>query len=414
MKDHNPVSWFEVRKDSVRFRTLKWTVAILSALFLNWLYIEGLPASQGIRQLVETQPEEDVFEIELAEPEEEFEYVETNPESLENEPDDTNNISDRTQQAAQENVAGPQNNPTPFLKGDDEESPKIVEGEMPVQEQGGEPVQVYSGQPGNPSPESQEPHQQEPQPHQSEQLPQPDRMPSIDAPFLQELPQIAPPPPTPEFIDEVEPVDDIGVDLQIIKKPENEALQYSEQDGEDRTININIPPSVAEALSKAIEAQKALQEQEQQEHQEQPRPNTNTRPQPSPRPRLSPKILPGPLLNSQVYAARMGVIGFDAKFTQFGYYLQRMFDTIQMQWYSLLSDVTIGQEKRPSSVIVEFTLDKNGSIVQSEVLETDAGQLATILCNDAVESRAPFGFWTEQMVDQLGDQTNITLKFIYL
>jgi hypothetical protein len=403
LKDYNSVSWFEVRKESVRFQAFKWSIAVLTALLLNWLYIEGLPDSHGLHRGIESQPEENNLQIEMVEPEKELQYVETNPDNPENEPDDTTNISDRTQQAAQENVAGAQNNPTPFLKGDDAESPKIVEGEMPVEEQAGNPVQASSGQQV-----TQPQEQQEQQQMQAEQIPQPESLPSIEAPSIYDLPEIAPPPPTPDFIDKVESDSEEGVDLKIIEKPEVEAETNSQQEGEDKRININIPPSVAAELSKAIEAQKA--QQQQPNHQQ----GQNSPAQPMPRPRLSPKVLPGPLLNSQVYAARMGPIGFDAKFSQFGYYLSRMFETIQMQWYSLLADVTIGQEKRPAFVIVEYTLDSEGKVVESKVLDTNAGQLATLLCRDAVESRAPFGLWTEQMVDQLGDQTQIILKFIYM
>jgi hypothetical protein len=107
-------------------------------------------------------------------------------------------------------------------------------------------------------------------------------------------------------------------------------------------ININLPPSVAEVLS---QAQKDLRDANQPEP-------SRSRPQPMERPDSHPKVLPGPVLDSQIYTARMGPVAFDAKFSQFGYYLSRLFDTIQMQWYSLLADVTLGQENRPSSVLV--------------------------------------------------------------
>lgn len=405
LKDYNSVTWFEVREESARFRAFKWGIAVAVALFLNWFYIEGIPDSHGINRRIESQPEDNSLQIEMIEPEKEFQYVETNPDNLQNEPDDTTHISERTQQAAQENVAGALNNPTPFLKGDDKDSPKIVEGEMPVQEQDGNPVQAYSGQQASQS------EQQQQQQMQPEQVPQPESLPSIEAPSLYELPEISPPPPTPDFIDKVESDSEEGVDLKIIEKPKFKAETNSQQEGEDERININIPPSVAAELSKAIEAQKALQQQEQRPDQKQ---GQNTSAQPMPRPRLSPKVLPGPLLDSQVYAARMGPVGFDAKFSQFGYYLSRMFETIQMQWYSLLSDITIGQEKRPAIVVVEYVLDSEGRVLDTNVLETNAGQLGTLLCRDAIESRAPFGLWTEQMVDQLGDQTSIILKFIYM
>ena len=405
MKEYNSVSWFEVREESVHIRAIRWTGAIVAAILLNLLYIRILPSGVQIARIAEsTIPAEDMLEIEMVEPDDPFQYVETNPDNVQNEPDDTTNISDQNQQAAQENVAGAENNPTPFLKGDDQESPKIVEGHMPVEEESGSPIQVYGG--GQQTIQG----QQQQAVTQPKQEAQPESKPSIAAPAIYDLPEIAPPPPTPEFIDKEESDSDEGVSIPIIEKPQFEAEEQSQQEGKDKHININIPPSVAQELSKAIEEQKALQQQQALPNQQAGQNSA----QPMPRPRLSPKVLPGPLLDSQIYAARMGPIGFDAKFSQFGYYLSRMFETIQMQWYSLLTDVKIGQEHRPAYVIIRYALDSQGKVVHSEVLETNAGQLATLLCRDAIESRAPFGPWTEQMVEQLGDQTEIVLKFIYM
>ena len=108
----------------------------------------------------------------------------------------------------------------------------------------------------------------------------------------------------------------------MIEAPDEPVEQFSTQDGEDERLNINIPPSVAQQLSKA---QEELKKQQQQNPQPNQQPQQAQQPQearPMPRPRLSPKVLPGPLLNSQVYAARIGDIAYDAKFSQFGYYLQ--------------------------------------------------------------------------------------------
>ncbi len=401
------------------------------ALLLNWLYYESIPKSHAWVITEPVEEESEYFDVELLEPdeEEEMRYVEVNPENPENEPDETPNISSQDQQAAQEDVQGPQNSTVPFIKGDDEESPKIVEGQMPVQEQqGGEPVERVDGRESNNQSDSQaqesttpsenQPEQEYPEQGQGDRY-QPAQSPapgqaesplSLQLPSIltEEIPNVAPPPPTPDFIDEVESDDEEGVDIKIIEEQE-------EVTEDDPTIQINVPPSVASALAKARKEQKALKEQfPSAQRNQQQQSVQNQRPQPQPRPRLSPKVLPGPLLNSQTYTARMGPIGFDAKFSQFGYYLQRMFDSIQLQWYSLLADVTISQENRPAYVVIEYILDKEGSVVEAEVIETNAGSLGTILCKDSIESRAPFGVWTRQMVDQLGDQTTITLKFIYL
>lgn len=409
----------------MHLRIIKWVLAVAVALFLNWAYINGLPLNTRF-EFVEAQEDRgDELTIEMVDELEEMQYVETNPDAVENEPDDTANFSNRNQQAAQEDVAGPEKNDTPFIEGQDEESPKIIEGQIPVEGEDAPPVKEFNNESSSEPRPAQEARQarqamrsqqaQEQQEQQEEQQASPEMMPSIEAPSdLEELPAIPPPPPTPEFIDEVEPETEDGLMVPIIEASKEPVEQFSTQEGEDKTLNINIPPSVAQQLSKAQEEMRKQQMQQPQPEQQPQEAQQAVKPQPMPRPRLSPKVLPGPLLESQMYAARMGPVAFDAKFSQFGYYLQRMFETIQLQWYSLLDDVTIGQEHRPAFALIEYDLNSEGRVVDTRVIETNAGDLATLLCRDAIESRAPFGPWTRQMMDQLGDQQTIRLKFIYL
>ena len=428
MGEENSVNWFEVKQDPMHLRILKWIVAVLAALLLNWAYINGLPVTHGYEILSASEPKGDELTIEMMDELEEMQYVETNPDAVENEPDKTPNISNRNQQSAQENVAGPAQESNPFVEGDDEESPKILEGEIPVDGEDAPAIQTVTQESSNrPQPEQeareasqamrrQQQAMEQPQEEQQEQQPTPEVMPSMEAPSsLEDLPAIPPPPPTPDFIEKEEPQPGDGVTVPMIEAPEEPVMQYSQQMGEDKTLNINIPPSVAQQLSKAQEElKKQQQQQKQQPDQQAQTAQQPVKPQPMPRPRLSPKVLPGPLLASQTYAARMGEIAVDAKFNQFGYYLQRMFETIQLQWYSLLNDVTIGQEHRPAYAVIEYDLNTEGKVVATRVLDSNAGDLATLLCKDAIESRAPFGPWTRQMVDQLGEQQTIRVKFIYL
>jgi hypothetical protein len=422
LESEHRVSWFEVRRDPLRLRVVKWIVAIVLALLVNWAYINGLPDAANYSALVSSEPENgQEISLELVDDLPEMQYVETNPDAVENEPDETPNISNRNQQAAQEDVAGADRNDTPYIEGEDAESAKILEGAMPTE---GEDVPFVEApmadgvdRPQPAQDASQATRQQRMNPTQqgqeSDQQPSPEQLPTIDAPFdLMDLPAIPPPPPTPDFIERVEPQSEDGLEVPIIEAPEDPVEMYSNQPGEDRILNVNVPPSVAQQLSKAREAmEQQLQEQETQEQREA---REAVRPQPMPRPRLSPKVLPGPMLDSRTYAVRMGAIAFDAKFSQFGHYLQRMFETIQLQWYSLLNDITIGQENRPAYVVIEYDLDKDGRVVATRVLETNAGDLGTLLCKDAIEARAPFGPWTRQMIDQLGEQQTIRLRFIYL
>jgi hypothetical protein len=380
--ENHAVSWFETRRESRRFKFWKWSIALILALVIHPLWFFVLPGAFALAQplpvpLVE---EEKSYPLELMDEAEQPQYVETNPDSPENEPDDSSQISDRNQQSAQENVAGPTPSPTPFLEGESPDSPKIVEGTMPSPESAPtEAIQTIRGQ-SERSAES------------------PESSASPETATGETMPNALPPPrPTPDFLQDEAPSEGDGVHFPIIKTPGEAEL--SEPSEENQVLNLNIPPSVLAQLSRATENQTPAPDQ---------------RPKPQPRPRLDPKVLPGPLLDASQYAARMGPIGFDARFSQFGYYLSRMFETIQLQWYSLLTDVSVGQENRPASVTISYTLDREGKVTESVVLDSNAGPLATLLCKDAIESRAPFGAWNEQMVDQLGDQTTITLRFIYL
>jgi hypothetical protein len=425
LNEQNPVNWFDVWKDKPRHSILKWIFAVVISILLNSVYIMGFPLQPTpppeTNNDAAKQTEEE-FLIDLAEEEETPQYVETNPEKVENLPDDTNNISNRDQQAAQENVAGPDENPVPFLEGEDPESMKLLEGAMPQEGAPSQPrIEIQSSSQSQSQQSQQKERPLPPQPESPEvvregaQTESPASLP-LDR-FVQELPSIPAPPPTPDFIDPIEESDDPeGTKLTIIEDYDQRPEPLVDESSEEKILNINIPPSVAEQLAIAVEAQKALEatqvRPEEQSQVEQP--VENQRPSPQPRPRLNPTTLPGPVMDSQYYAAHMDVLGYSAKFSEFGHYLQRMFEAIQLQWYSLLNDVTIGQENRPAVAIIRFTLNSEGRVIETEVIDTNAGNLATLLCQDAIESRSPFGYWTEQMVDQLGDQQDIVVRFIYL
>lgn len=388
LKGSARVHWFDKDKEPVVSLLMRWGAAALCALAFNLTYFHALPgvaltedAATGSRD------SEQEFDLQLVEADEEQRYVEANPDAPENEPDRTNRFSDRSQQAAQEDQVGDTPSPTPFLNGEEADSQKIKEGSMPSEPAPSQPV-VETVQGGQSSQGQQAAADSEPAP---------------DQPLIQTMPKVAPPPPTPEFIDEEEGEDEDGVEIPIIRKDSEDKDPDSKREDE-RTVNVNIPPSVAQLLS---EFQQEFPEVNQQEGSE------TAKPQPMPRPRLSPDVLPGPLMASQHYAAQMGITAVDARFSQYGFYLKQMFDTIQLQWYSLLANVTIGQENRPARVDVEFVLTSDGRVEKAEVLDTNAGQLATLLCKDAIESRSPFGPWTEQMVASMGDETTIRIRFIY-
>tara|TARA_B100001248_G_scaffold262737_1_gene262009 strand:+ start:12055 stop:13125 length:1071 start_codon:yes stop_codon:yes gene_type:complete len=137
---------------------------------------------------------------------------------------------------------------------------------------------------------------------------------------------------------------------------------------------------------------------------------------PGPRPRLSQATVAGIQMRSEGSAhVRKGLqLAIDARFSVFGAYKQRMFEAIVSQW-RLLTDDARGALNSDTRVYVTLTfkLDKEGNVRDLVVKESTASSLGTLLCKDAVLSRAPFGPWTEEMLNELGSEYTLDLKFFY-
>ena len=89
-----------------------------------------------------------------------------------------------------------------------------------------------------------------------------------------------------------------------------------------------------------------------------------------------------------------------------------MVAAISLQWNKLVYNANL-QSIPVSTVHIRFILNKFGQIESIEVKENNAGQLPAFLCTDAIESRAPFGPWTEAMITTFGDETDVNIRFHY-
>ena len=136
------------------------------------------------------------------------------------------------------------------------------------------------------------------------------------------------------------------------------------------------------------------------------------RPTPKPRPRVR-RATSGPLVKNDRGASRIGALGVDAKFSQFGEYSQRMFEAISYQWKLLVSQHDFVTEDYDTLVVISFSIDNLGMVSHVEVISSTSSTLATLLCKDAIESRSPFGIWSEDMVTTLGEMYQIKFTFLY-
>ena len=296
-------------------------------------------------------------------------FVETNPEAPENEPDETVNESNRSQQSAQEEL-----DPTlltkdaPKTEGEQEVSQKIKDGNL-APKQPPPPPGIFALNPPAQKQEAKEQPEEGKDPQKAE----------------------APPPPTTSPITIKEGT---GEGVATIEQKEFEFIPPTES----KVIPLQIPQN-------PVKSSTTKKEQTPQRTKQQPL-------KPLPRPKLPASVLPGPVRKNNFNAQRQGTIAIDAKWSEFGEYSNRMIAAITLQWHKLIYNANL--QSLPVSVVhVRFILNKEGAIVSIEVLDNTAGQLPAFFCTDAIESRAPFGPWTEAMVTTFGDETDVNIHFHY-
>lgn len=284
-------------------------------------------------------------------------FVEANPEVPENPPDNTEKFSFRDQQAAQPE-APVEESDAPKIEGDKPDTQKIVR----------------SGDPGSPPP----------------------------VPVAK---------PDSEAAKQFERGTPIG---------KNEAGQPKESPAEvpkgDQIEGLAVPK--VEAQGKDSTAKKTIIL-----NQEPPQPKPTllahaeprTTPKPRPRPRLAPDLVRGPLMTTETNAPRLGDVAIDCRLHVYGAYVQEMLQAIEDQWHKLGhgSGALLNRNKLPRLVKLRYKLDTNGRIHDLTRLDSFRSGLAAEICRQAIESRAPYGKWTEEMIRDFGGEDEVTITFNY-
>ncbi len=140
-------------------------------------------------------------------------------------------------------------------------------------------------------------------------------------------------------------------------------------------------------------------------------PAEEARPSPRPRPTL-PRLSPNPVGRREGAAPRIGDVAVDAKFSEYGDYIARMLDVIVRQWH-LLAWEALGSGESGTLVAVSFRIDSEGAVDNVEVLQSTASLTATLICQDAIASRQPYGPWTRDMKEVLGEEQTVRIRFFY-
>lgn len=279
-------------------------------------------------------------------------FVEANPNAPDNVPDQTNNFAAQNQQVAQETPTPDGTNDRPATEGrTDVQSTQIVDGSLT---------------------------------QQLEQLPTP---PSIQGQDEQQQAQAAP-------------------RQEQIPLPGFEKTEGDNQHAYGS--NIAKFAEGAEAVPEHVEGAK-----------EGPTNGTSAQPRidpknPRPRPQIvrQQQVRPAVFQENKFGTSNIGLAAWNAKWSNYGQYLQKLIDTVQIQWERILYESRL-YPVNGTNVKVVFVLNSKGEIARIVNVEGTAGQQAEKACASAITSRAPYGPWTDDMMAVLGEEQELTFNFYY-
>jgi hypothetical protein len=283
-----------------------------------------------------------------------FKFVETNPDAPENTPDKTANFSNRNQQSAQQ-VAAKEKDPEnrPSVKGQDEikNDSAIVTGDMSKPQQGAAAAPELA--------KNDTEKQQAETKARAEQTPL-------------------------SGFDKTEGKSEDGIATNVAKAttPTTHADQLVEgaHDAKDPTGGLIAVDQVSKAQPKA-------------------------------RPRLTaPRSTI--LTNRATGTTNVGILGIDARWSEYGEYMHELLEIVQTQWYHILEESKVAPQ-RGTHVVITFKINSKGETEIIKVEDADAGKVGVFACQNAITYPQPYRKWTEQMITVLGDEQQITLAFYY-
>lgn len=134
---------------------------------------------------------------------------------------------------------------------------------------------------------------------------------------------------------------------------------------------------------------------------------------PRERPRLDKRARPAMFAENRVGTSNIGVAAVDAFRSNYGEYLQKLVEAVQMQFDKL------NEESRtrpaPGAVVhVKFWLNSAGEIARIEKVDGGmSGQQAERISVSSITNSAPFGKWTDDMKSLLGEETPMGFSFFW-
>ncbi|MCZ6673349.1 MAG: hypothetical protein O7C75_10470 [Verrucomicrobia bacterium] len=381
---HSSVHNEFAREESRKSRRI--LLAVLGSFFSHVLLYLFIPETLMIMASDPPSQSWQEFDIILAEDEPEIiqKYVPINKENISNTPDETKNFASRDSQAVNEEIPEDLNEDTPFIDGESEEFNNLVQG------------QPNRAPPSPPIPASQASDTQ-PQQQQNPSLPQIRINRLLGEDEINQQRARTPVALEDEALDEDSPrslpeIPDLPEDEEAVEVVE------SEEEAEEDTTRLD--EGIVQNQAPLTPPQVAT-----------PEPNPEDRPARLPQPRVR-VANTGPLKRNMSGVSRLArMADYSAEFSEFGEYLERMFETIEIEWHNLLTQQRLTE--RRSRVSIAFFLDVDGEILDWEIVQATSSLQAQIVCAAAINNRAPFGEWTDEMVSTLEDPERIIVNFIF-
>lgn len=282
-------------------------------------------------------------------------FVETNPDAPENTPDKTTNFAAQNQQVAQEKPTPDGKSDRPALEGKkDFESNQIVSGRLT------QPLERV-----------------EPQPPPAPEVPPAET--ATAAPRAEQNPLAG--------AEKFEGENKEGVGASIAKRLENARAVPEKIEGTKDAPQTDQTATAYPAID--------------------PR-----RPRPRPQVVRQQQVRPAVLAENKFGTTNIGPTAIDARWSNYGAYLQRMIDTVQIQWERILLEQRTSSSSG-STVTVKFIMNDEGRIATIVNVESTANDPASRACVSAITDRAPYGPWTDDMKAVLGSQQEMTFTFYY-
>ncbi len=121
---------------------------------------------------------------------------------------------------------------------------------------------------------------------------------------------------------------------------------------------------------------------------------------------------PAVFKDNQFATSNIGPVAYDAKWSNYGAYLHKMIEAIQIQWERILQESATAPPPG-STVTVSFILDSKGKISSITDIQTTSSEQGKRSSVSAITDTAPYGDWTDDMIAILGNEQSLTFVFYY-